>query len=85
MSRIRQGARIQTGSPNIDRGETRLKHAAWHAALVVDERSAKILARSLVRQMMAEGYGRDQVVKLASALLGELTRRLQEEARAQAV
>lgn len=52
--------------------------------LVVDERSAKILARSLVRRMMAEGYGRDQVVKLASALLGELTRRLQEDARQQA-
>jgi hypothetical protein len=31
--------------------------------------------------MLAEGYGRDQVVKLASALLGELTRQLRQEAR----
>lgn len=41
----------------------------------------QVLARTLVRDMLAQGYGRRQVVALASALLDELTRRMISERR----
>lgn len=49
--------------------------------MAADARSTKILARSLVRRMLAQGYQRQQVVALASALLDELTETMVAERR----
>lgn len=50
---------------------------------MADKRAARILARSLVRQLWRDGDGRDQVVSLASALIEELSEKMKAE-RAQA-
>lgn len=46
---------------------------------MADKRAARILARTLVRQLWRDGAGRDQVVNLASALLDELNKKIRDE------
>lgn len=46
---------------------------------MADKRAARILARSLVRQLWRDGAGRDEVVNLASALIDELSKKMRDQ------
>lgn len=46
---------------------------------MADKRTARILARSLIRELWRDGQGRDEVVNLASALIEELSHKMRDE------
>jgi hypothetical protein len=77
-SRGARGAEPTVQDSPFSRGRNRPETRVGHSDRVIMSGDIGSIARWLVARLAAQGYGRDEVVELATALLGEVGDQLAE-------